>query len=64
MHIDPAVTDEFLDILATVAAIPVTPFGPDGAVDWDGHARLIRRLVGRRGHRWSRRTATPASSTR
>ena len=31
MQIDPAVTDEFLEILATVAAVPVTPFGPDGA---------------------------------
>ncbi len=45
MRIDPAVTDEFLGILATVAAVPVTPFGPDGAPDWDCHARLIRRLV-------------------
>ena len=45
MRIDPAVTDEFLEILATVAAVPVTPFGPDGAPDWDCHARLIRRLV-------------------
>jgi 4-hydroxy-tetrahydrodipicolinate synthase len=45
MQIDAAVTDEFLDILATVAAVPVTPFGPDGAADWDGHARLIGRLV-------------------
>ena len=31
--------------LETVVAIPVTPFAPDGAVDWDGHAALIRRLV-------------------
>jgi 4-hydroxy-tetrahydrodipicolinate synthase len=45
MQIDPAVADEFLDILATVAAVPVTPFGPDGAPDWDCHARLIGRLV-------------------
>ena len=45
MSIDPAVTDEFRDILATVAAVPVTPFGPDGAPDWDCHGRLIRRLV-------------------
>ena len=45
MQIDPAVTDEFLEILATVAAVPVTPFGPDGAPDWDCHARLIGRLV-------------------
>ena len=45
MQIDPAVTDEFLEILATVAAVPVTPFGPDGAPDWDCHARLIGRLI-------------------
>ena len=45
MRIEPAVTDEFLEILATVAAVPVTPFGPDGAPDWDCHARLIHRLV-------------------
>ena len=31
--------------LATVVAIPVTPFTPDGGVDWDGHAALIRRLI-------------------
>ena len=31
--------------LATVVAIPVTPFIPGGGVDWDGHAALIRRLV-------------------
>jgi 4-hydroxy-tetrahydrodipicolinate synthase len=45
MHLDPATADEFRGILATVAAIPVTPFGPDGAPDWDCHARLISRLV-------------------
>jgi 4-hydroxy-tetrahydrodipicolinate synthase len=31
--------------LSTVVAIPVTPFRPDGAVDWDTHAALISRLV-------------------
>ena len=41
MRLDPATADEFRSILATVAAIPVTPFGPDGAPDWDCHARLI-----------------------
>jgi 4-hydroxy-tetrahydrodipicolinate synthase len=45
MSIDPAVTEEFRDVLATVAAVPVTPFGPDGAPDWDCHGRLIRRLI-------------------
>jgi 4-hydroxy-tetrahydrodipicolinate synthase len=45
MRLDPATADEFRSNLATVAAIPVTPFGPDGAPDWDCHARLITRLV-------------------
>jgi 4-hydroxy-tetrahydrodipicolinate synthase len=31
--------------LSTVVAIPVTPFGPDGGVDWDVHAALITRSV-------------------
>src|SRR5215831_14645398 len=31
--------------LATAAAVPVTPFGPDGQVDWDAHDRVIRRMV-------------------
>ena len=43
MSIDPAVTDELRDVLATVAAVPVTPFGPDGAPDWECHGRLIHR---------------------
>jgi 4-hydroxy-tetrahydrodipicolinate synthase len=45
MSIDPAVTEELRDVLATVAAVPVTPFGPDGAPDWDCHGRLIDRLI-------------------
>ena len=45
MSIDPAVADQLRGVLATVAAIPVTPFGPDGQVDWDAHGRLIRRMV-------------------
>ena len=32
--------------LSTLVAIPVTPFGPDGEVDWDSYAALIARLVG------------------
>jgi 4-hydroxy-tetrahydrodipicolinate synthase len=32
--------------LSTLVAIPVTPFGPDGDVDWDSYAALIARLVG------------------
>jgi 4-hydroxy-tetrahydrodipicolinate synthase len=31
--------------LATVVAIPVTPFAPDGAVAWEQHAALVARLV-------------------
>jgi 4-hydroxy-tetrahydrodipicolinate synthase len=45
MSFDPATADQLRAALATVAAIPVTPFGPDGQVDWDAHARLIRRMV-------------------
>ena len=45
MRLDPATADEFRGILATVAAIPVTPSGPDGAPDWDCHRRLIGRLL-------------------
>ena len=45
MSIDPAVTEELRDVLATVAAVPVTPFGADGVPDWDCHGRLIRRLI-------------------
>jgi 4-hydroxy-tetrahydrodipicolinate synthase len=29
--------------LSTVIAIPVTPFGPDGGVDWDSYAAVIAR---------------------
>jgi 4-hydroxy-tetrahydrodipicolinate synthase len=32
--------------LSTLVAIPVTPFGPDGGVDWGSYAALIARLVG------------------
>ncbi|MHA6764328.1 dihydrodipicolinate synthase family protein [Streptacidiphilus sp. PAMC 29251] len=31
--------------LDTVVAISVTPFHPDGSIDWDAHAALIARLV-------------------
>jgi 4-hydroxy-tetrahydrodipicolinate synthase len=31
--------------LAGVVAIPVTPFTADGAVEWDRHGALLRRLV-------------------
>jgi 4-hydroxy-tetrahydrodipicolinate synthase len=43
---DPAAPLEALRArLATIIAIPVTPFRADGGVDWDNHAALIRRLV-------------------
>ncbi len=45
MSLDPATADQLRSALATVAAIPVTPFGPDGQVDWDAHDRVIRRMV-------------------
>jgi 4-hydroxy-tetrahydrodipicolinate synthase len=45
MSLDPGTADQLRSALATVAAIPVTPFGPDGEVDWGAHGRLIRRMV-------------------
>jgi 4-hydroxy-tetrahydrodipicolinate synthase len=45
MTLDLASTDQLRGALAAVAAIPVTPFGPDGQVDWDAHGRVIRRMV-------------------
>ncbi|NUP45961.1 MAG: dihydrodipicolinate synthase family protein [Catenulispora sp.] len=41
-------TTELKDLrarLATVVAIPVTPFAADGAVEWDQHAALVARLI-------------------
>ena len=46
MRLDSATADQFRAALATVAAVPVTPFGPDGTVDWDTHARLLGRMIG------------------
>jgi 4-hydroxy-tetrahydrodipicolinate synthase len=45
MTLDLASADQLRGALAAVAAIPVTPFGPDGQVDWDAHGRVIRRMV-------------------
>jgi 4-hydroxy-tetrahydrodipicolinate synthase len=45
MTIDLATAGQLRATLATVAAIPVTPFGPDGQVDWGAHDRVIRRMV-------------------
>ena len=46
MTLDPGSADQLRSTLATVAAVPVTPFGPDGQVDWEAHDRVIRRIVG------------------
>jgi len=45
MTLDLGTADQLRSALATVAAIPVTPFGPDGQADWDAHDRVIRRMV-------------------
>src|SRR5215831_3080525 len=45
MTLDPGTADQLRAALATVAAIPVTPFGPSGQVDWDAHGRVIQRMV-------------------
>ncbi len=45
MTFDPGTADQLRSALASVAAIPVTPFGPDGQVDWDAHGLVIRRMV-------------------
>ena len=45
MSIEPGAADRLRSALATVVAIPVTPFDGAGEVDWDAHARLIRRLT-------------------
>ncbi|GJF32456.1 dihydrodipicolinate synthase family protein [Kitasatospora sp. NE20-6] len=45
MKLEPSLLDDLRTRLATVIAIPVTPFAADGSVDWDNHAALVRRLV-------------------
>ena len=45
MTLDLGSADQLRSALATAAAVPVTPFGPDGQVDWDAHDRVIRRMV-------------------
>jgi 4-hydroxy-tetrahydrodipicolinate synthase len=45
MSLDPSTADHLRGSLATVAAIPVTPFGADAQVDWDAHGRIIRRMI-------------------
>lgn len=45
VSLDPATADHLKGALATVVAVPVTPFDTAGGVDWDAHARVIRRLT-------------------
>lgn len=40
-----ATFDDLKAALATVAAVTVTPFGPDGGIDWAAHERILQRLV-------------------
>jgi 4-hydroxy-tetrahydrodipicolinate synthase len=46
MSLDQGSAGRLKGALATVVAVPVTPFDDAGAVDWDAHARVIRRLTG------------------
>jgi len=43
--LDSAAADRLRRALATVVVVPVTPFASGGEVDWDAHARLLRRLA-------------------
>jgi 4-hydroxy-tetrahydrodipicolinate synthase len=45
VSLDPVTADRLKSALATVVAIPVTPFDDSGQVDWDAHARVVRRLA-------------------
>jgi 4-hydroxy-tetrahydrodipicolinate synthase len=45
VSLDQATADRLKSALATVVAIPVTPFNEAGDIDWDAHARVVRRLV-------------------
>jgi 4-hydroxy-tetrahydrodipicolinate synthase len=45
MNLDPDTAETLRGKLATVVAIPVTPFGPDGSIDWDTYVTLLHRLV-------------------
>jgi 4-hydroxy-tetrahydrodipicolinate synthase len=45
MDVDPVTAEALRAALATVVAIPVTPFSRDGSVDWDTYTALLRRLV-------------------
>jgi 4-hydroxy-tetrahydrodipicolinate synthase len=37
--------DHLIQRLRSITAIPVTPFAPDGQVDWSTYSRLVGRLV-------------------
>ena len=41
MTLDTAARARLMRELATVCAIPVTPFHPDGEVDWDGYRQTV-----------------------
>jgi 4-hydroxy-tetrahydrodipicolinate synthase len=45
MTFTPAVAHDLRQVLATVVAVPVTPFQADGKPDWDTYAALTGRLV-------------------
>ncbi len=45
VSLDPVIAGRLKSALATVVAIPVTPFDDTGEVDWDAHARVVRRLT-------------------
>jgi 4-hydroxy-tetrahydrodipicolinate synthase len=45
VSLDQAAADRLRSALATVVAIPVTPFDAAGEIDWDAHARVVRRLT-------------------
>jgi 4-hydroxy-tetrahydrodipicolinate synthase len=45
VSLDPGTAERLKGVLATVVAIPVTPFDDAGQVDWDAHARVVGRLV-------------------
>lgn len=45
MTFTPAVAQDLRQALATVVAVPVTPFQADGSPDWDTYAALTGRLI-------------------
>jgi len=45
VSLDPVTAERLKSVLATVVAIPVTPFDDVGQVDWEAHARVVRRLA-------------------